>query len=236
MAGPAHLRSGIEDAASQAHPRLELCGVGTGSARQSAVSRVYPIGAEKVPDAKTVGRLAQALGPEVIEKLHARIVALAQDCGVVRGRRMRVDTTVVETNIHYPTDSSLMGDGVRVLTRLMKKVTEIAGKAGTQLRDRTRSVQRRLIEIGRASRSKGKGGMEKMKAVYRKLVETTSRVMGQAKYSQSRLPRALKAPRRFSIRRSYRASDENCIGFYPRAASNAADQGSPLRWQHAGRR
>jgi IS5 family transposase len=42
-------------------------------------------------------------------------------------------------------------------------------------------VQRRLIEIGRASRSKGKGGMEKMKAVYRKLVEATSRVVGQAK-------------------------------------------------------
>jgi IS5 family transposase len=139
------------------------------------------IGAEKVPDAKTLGRLAQALGPEVVEKLHARIVAVAQDCGVVSGRRMRVDTTVVETNIHYPTDSSLMGDGVRVLTRLMKKVTEIAGKAGTRLRDRTRSVQRRLIEIGRASRSKGKSGMEKMKTVYRKLVETTSRVVGQAK-------------------------------------------------------
>src|SRR5271165_2696682 len=74
-----------------------------------------------------------------------------------------------------------MGDGVRVLTRWMKKATEIAGKAGTQLRDRTRSVQRRLIEIGRASRSKGKGGMEKRKAVYRKLVETTSGVVGQAK-------------------------------------------------------
>jgi IS5 family transposase len=139
------------------------------------------IGAEKVPDAKTLGRLAQALGPEAIEKLHARIVALAQDRGVVSGRRMRVDTTVVETNIHYPTDSGLMGDGVRVLTRLMKKVTEIAGKAGARLRDRTRSVQRRLIEIGRASRSKGKAGMEKMRTAYRKLVETTSRVVGQAK-------------------------------------------------------
>jgi len=139
------------------------------------------IGAEKVPDAKTLGRLAQALGPEVIEKLHARIVTLAQDQGVVTGRRMRVDTTVVETNIHYPTDSGLMGDGVRVLTRLMKKVREIAGEAGTKLRDRKRSMQRRLVEIGRATRSKGKAAQEKVKAVYRKLVEVTSRVVGQAK-------------------------------------------------------
>ena len=150
------------------------------------------IGAEKVPDAKTLGRLAQALGPEVIEKLHARIVALAQSFGVVSGRRMRVDTTVVEANIHYPTDSSLMGDGVRVLTRLMKKVTEIVGDAGARLRDRTRSVQRRLIEIGRASRSKGKAGMEKVKEVYRKLVEATSRVLGQAKKFSVEIARGVK--------------------------------------------
>jgi IS5 family transposase len=139
------------------------------------------IGAEKVPDAKTLGRLAQALGPEVIEKIHARIIALAQERAVVQGRRMRVDTTLVETNIHYPTDSGLMGDGVRVLTRLMKKVTAIAGEAGTKLRDRKRSMQRRLVEIGRATRSKGKAAQEKVKANDRKLVEVTSRVVGQAK-------------------------------------------------------
>jgi IS5 family transposase len=63
---------------------------------------------------------------------------------------MRVDTTVVETNIHYPTDSSLLGDGVRVLTRMMKKVTEIAGAAGAKLRD----VKLRVLEIARAARAK----------------------------------------------------------------------------------
>jgi IS5 family transposase len=150
--------------------------------RSNLVYREFTrIGAEKVPDAKTLGRLAQALGPEVVQALHARLVALAQEQKIISGRRMRVDTTVVETNIHYPTDSGLMGDGVRVLTRLMKKVTEIAGKAGAKLRDRRRSVRRRLIEIGRASRSKGKAAMERVKTVYRKLVEVTGRVVGQAK-------------------------------------------------------
>jgi IS5 family transposase len=52
---------------------------------------------------------------------------------IVPGRRMRVDTTVVETNIHYPTDSSLLGDGVRVLTRTMRKITELAGAVGAKL-------------------------------------------------------------------------------------------------------
>ena len=137
--------------------------------------------AGKVPDAKTLGRLAQALDPEVIEKIHARLVALAKEHKVVAGRRMRVDTTVVETNIHYPTDSSLLGDGVRVLTRLMKKVSQIAGEAGTRLRDRRRSVQHRLIEIGRASRSKGETAQERVKSLYGKLIEITGRVAAQAK-------------------------------------------------------
>jgi IS5 family transposase len=150
------------------------------------------IGAEKVPDAKTLGRLAQALQPEVIEKIHARLVALAHERAVVKGRRMRLDTTVVETTIHYPTDSGLMGDGVRVLTRLMKKVTEIAGKVGTKLRDRKRSMQRRLVEIGRATRSKGKAAQENVKTIYRKLVELTRRVMGQAKKFSAEIGQGIK--------------------------------------------
>jgi hypothetical protein len=61
-------------------------------------------------------------------------VAIALEKKVVAGRRMRVDTTVVETNIHYPTDSTLMGDGVRVLTRVMKKVANCAaGEAGDEV-------------------------------------------------------------------------------------------------------
>src|SRR5207253_2444329 len=101
------------------------------------------IGGGKVPDDKTMGRLARQLGPEAIEKLHRRTVAIAVEKEVVAGRRMRVDTTVVETNIHYPTDSTLMGDGVRVLTRVMKRVAA-AGEEGTKFRDRSRSVKRRV--------------------------------------------------------------------------------------------
>jgi IS5 family transposase len=73
----------------------------------------------KVPDDTVMNKWALALGPEVIDKLHKRVVAIAQEKKVVDGRKMRDDTTVVETNIHYPTDSSLLGDGVRVLTRAM---------------------------------------------------------------------------------------------------------------------
>jgi hypothetical protein len=74
------------------------------------------VGGAKMPDAKTMGRWGLALGPQVLKQIHRRIVKIAQAKGVTAGRRMRVDTTVVETNIHHPTDSTLLGDGVRVLT------------------------------------------------------------------------------------------------------------------------
>jgi IS5 family transposase len=85
------------------------------------------VGGGKAPDAKTMGRWGVALGPEVLKQVHERLVQIARDKGVTAGRRMRVDTTVVETDIHHPTDSTLLGDGVRVLTRTMRKVTEIVG-------------------------------------------------------------------------------------------------------------
>jgi IS5 family transposase len=154
------------------------------------------VGGGKVPDDKTMGRLARQLGPEAIEKLHQRTVAIAVEKEVVTGRKLRVDTTVVETNIHYPTDSKLMDDGVRVLTRVMKKVAAVVGDVGTKLRDRSRSVKRRVLEIAYASRNKTEKGQQKMKAAYGKLLEATSRVVGQAKkFSDEIAGRVKKGPR-----------------------------------------
>jgi len=138
------------------------------------------VGGGKVPDAKTLGRQAQALRPEVIRKIHRRLVGIACQNQIATGRRLRVDTTVVETNIHYPTDSSLLGDGVRVLTRLMHRISEVADEAGTKLRDRSRSVKLRAVEIARASRSKSQQGQQRMKDLYRKLLEASGRVAAQA--------------------------------------------------------
>src|SRR5438046_1566405 len=150
--------------------------------RANLVYRMFTrVGAEKVPDAKTLGKIERALGPEIIQKVQGRIVGIATDKRVVKGRKMRVDTTVTETNVHYPTDSSLLGDGVRVLTRTMRRVTAIAGAVGTRLRDRSRSVKRRLMEIGRIARTKGAQRQERLTRSYQQLFAATSRVVGQAK-------------------------------------------------------
>jgi transposase, IS5 family len=153
------------------------------------------VGGGKMPDAKTMGRWGLALGPAVLKQIHERMVRIAQDNGVTTGRRMRVDTTVVETNIHHPTDSTLLGDGVRVLTRLMKKITNIAGTAGTKLRDRTRSVKLRLLAIGRVARSKGPIHQDKLMQHYRHLLDATGRVVGQAKRFSQEIAQGVKRSR-----------------------------------------
>ena len=164
------------------HVRNWSYGVLEREVRANLVYRDFTrVGADKMPDAKTMGRWGVALGPTVIRQIHDRIVHLAQAENIVQGRRMRVDTTVVETNIHYPTDSSLLGDGVRVLTRTMRKITELAGSAGATLRDRTRSVKHRLLEIGRAVRSKAVPNRERLERAYGRLLDATGRVVGQAK-------------------------------------------------------
>jgi IS5 family transposase len=166
------------------------------------------IGGGKVPDDKTMGRLARQLGPEAIGQLHRRTVAIALEKQVVTGRRMRVDTTVVETNIHYPTDSTLMGDGVRVLTRVMKRAAAAVGEAGTKLRDRSRTVKRRILQIAYASRDKSERGQQKMKVAYGKLLEATSRVVGQAKKFSGEIALQLKEDGQAVLQKAKQQLDE----------------------------
>jgi IS5 family transposase len=150
------------------------------------------VGAGKAPDAKTMGRWGLALGPEGVEKIHERVVEIAVENQVVKGHKMRLDTTVVETNIHYPTDSNLLGDGVRVLIRAMKRIGEIVGQQGAKLRDRSRSVKFRILEIGRVARTKGGPNRERLQQGYEKLLSTVGRVVGQAKRFSGEIAKGVK--------------------------------------------
>src|SRR6266550_3154260 len=168
--------------------------------RANLVYRAFTrIGDEKVPDAKTLARLGQLIGPEVMEELHQRIVQLAQENGVTQGRKLRVDTTVVETNIHYPTDSSLLGDGTRVVTRTMKKIEQKAGGLKRKVRDRMRSVRKRVLAIALSTRYLGAEGEARRKKQYRELLSLTRKTVNQAQRILEEVkagPRARRIPLR----------------------------------------
>jgi len=140
--------------------------------RANLVYRAFTrIDAGEVPDAKTILKIAGALGPDVIAHLHRQVVEVAKRAGVTRGRRFRIDTTVVETNVHYPTDSTLLQDGVRVLTRTMQRASRALGDEPGRIRNRLRSVTRDVLTIGYQARSPKT--RDAMVQSYRKLMATT---------------------------------------------------------------
>jgi len=154
--------------------------------RMNLVYRAFArVGAAAVPDAKTILKIARVLGPEVIKQVHARVVQLAVAQRVTAGRRLRIDTTVVETEVHYPTDSTLLRDSVRVLTRTMQRVGGVLGGAAAQVRNRLRSVGRRVLAIARASRRE----TERPQRVrqYRRLMAATRAVLRDADTTVRRL-------------------------------------------------
>jgi transposase-like protein DUF772/DDE family transposase len=147
--------------------------------RANLVYRMFTrIDAGDVPDAKTILKIARALGPEVIEQLHRQVVEVAKRAGVTHGRRFRIDTTVVATNVHYPTDSTLLQDSVRVLTRTMHRASLALGDAPGRVRHRLRSVMRRVLTISYEARSP-KTRLAMIQS-YRRLMATTRAVLRDA--------------------------------------------------------
>jgi len=133
--------------------------------------RVY---LEPVPDDTTLIRWANLIGPETVAALNDRAVALARTRKVTRGRKLRIDGTVVETNIHYPTDSRILGDGVRVVSRVLRRAKAVLGE-GVELgkgifRSRTRSVRRLTQRLHRVARRKGEQAAEELKDAYATLI------------------------------------------------------------------
>lgn len=135
----------------------------------------------KVPDAKTMVRLGQLLDAAVLSELFDRVVGMAVDKKVTAGRRMRIDTTVVEANIRYPTDSGLCEDVVRVLRRGLQRLADVGVKLGFQLRSVRRSMGRRMREIGRALRIRDNKARQKaLERPYRGVLRITGRLVRQA--------------------------------------------------------
>jgi len=104
----------------------------------------------RVPDPSTLMKLTKRLGPELLEELNAGLLSLAVKRKVLRSRRLRVDTTVVEADIRSPTDSGLCAHAVSRLTRLAKRIKAAGLAREARLRDRRRSVGKRVRAISAA--------------------------------------------------------------------------------------
>ena len=140
---------------------------------------------EQVPDETTLLRWLHTLRPETLHALNDRVVQLAAQAKVTKGRKLRLDATCVQTTIHHPTDSGLLVDSVRVLSRVVQR-------AKVLIKDEVKSVQqvcrsrlqtaRRLAQtLHRQLRRKGEEKEAEQKVLYQKLVETTEHMVRQTK-------------------------------------------------------
>jgi IS5 family transposase len=137
-----------------------------------------------VPDETTLLRWAHLIHPATLHRLLDHVVQLAQTLQVTHGRKLRIDGTVVETYLHHPTDSTLLYDGVRVLSRTLTKAKQVLqatrALARQVFRDRTRSAKRQMKRIMEAARQRGTEAADRMQTASHHLLDITLATVQQA--------------------------------------------------------
>jgi IS5 family transposase len=133
---------------------------------------------QRVPGHDAFNRAFNRLTADTIRKINDQVVKWAVGAGLEDGKRLRVDTTVVETDIRFPSDSSLLWDCVRVITRAVKRLAEDAPKAARGFQDHTRRARRRFQEICRMTRQQRH---HQQRPKYRDLIRTTEHVLAAAR-------------------------------------------------------
>ena len=116
----------------------------------------------------------KAISDSTWQMINTDVLGYAKEKKIEKGRQVRIDCTCVETNIHHPSDSSLLWDAVRVLTRLMERC-RTHGIRTFVFHNHTRVAKRRSLAIAHAQNNKQR------KAAYRDLLKTTDKVLGYAR-------------------------------------------------------
>ena len=133
---------------------------------------------QPVPKHDAFNRAFNRLTPVTLEAINDTVVKAAVALGLENGKKLRVDTTVVETDIHYPTDSTLLWDSVRVITRLVGDLDDLLPHGVPGFTNRTRSARRRMQEIQRMT---SKERPKQLVPKYRQLIRTTEQVVENAR-------------------------------------------------------
>jgi len=153
-------------------------------------TRVY---FRRVPDDTTLIRWSQLIRPETLEALNARVVQLAVRARVTSGRKLRVDATCVPTNIHHPTDSGLLVDSVRVLSRIVERAKPVLAQTRRDVaelcRSRLHSARRIAQSLPRLLRRKGDEKLQQQRELYQHLVQTTEEMVQQTQQVSQALRR-----------------------------------------------
>ncbi len=135
---------------------------------------------KRIPHSTTLIKLTKKYGPEIMENLNQALVNKAREKKIILGRKLRCDTTVVEANIHYPTDASLLSDCARVITRTVKKIKEQGVAVTTEFHNRTRTIRKRIYSIAKVLKRRTNEARQDVREITSKILSTSREVVGQA--------------------------------------------------------
>ena len=136
---------------------------------------------DPLPDPTSLIKATKRYGEDVVKEINDLLVKKASKRKIIRGRKLRIDTTVVEADIHHPTDAGLIADGVRVITRTVEKLKKSGHVAAQDFRDRTRSIKKRLFKVSNILRRKSKGKKEQIHKINAEMVSIAKEVLVSAK-------------------------------------------------------
>jgi IS5 family transposase len=152
--------------------------------------RIY---AQPVPSDSTQQAREALIRPQTLQRLNQRLLRVAHAAGVTQGRKLRMDGTVIETHIHYPTDSRLLADSARVLGRLLTRARQLLGSRTVAdkhlFRNRARQAKRLARQIGQQLRTKKgqKAPEHKAQRTYRRLLKVVQALLRQVAQVELRL-------------------------------------------------
>src|SRR5882762_7394504 len=134
--------------------------------------------AQPVPEHHAFNRAFNRMTPAVLQSTNELVVQAAIELGLEDGKKLRVDTPVVQTDIHHPTDSNLLWDTVRVITRLGQRLGEIIPRGVPTFHNRTRAAKRRHQQIQRMTSQQRQTRLTRK---YRELIEIAEEVVQSAR-------------------------------------------------------
>ena len=136
---------------------------------------------ERVPDESTVRKLTRRIGAETVSEMTRALVVKATREKRFRPRAVRIDSTVIEADVKYPTDSDLAAGGVRVLAREGRKLAKLIGEKTRRVRDRSRAMGRKLRAITRTIRRRSGEAKEEVLKLTQQTGELLSRSVKEAR-------------------------------------------------------
>jgi transposase, IS5 family len=146
------------------------------------------LGLKPMMDYSFLSKAFGCLGPENWERINESLTAYAVTEKKITGEKLRIDTTAVETNIHYPTDASLLWDSWRTLVRILRYVREEYPWICAENRFHDRKTRRRFLYITRYAKSTSGCRQRTVKRVYRELMDAVERVLEISRQAVQQLP------------------------------------------------